>query len=182
MQSKEERKEYEKQYRAEHKEKIKKQIKEWQEINKEKIRKKRLKYLSNNKEHVILKTKEYRNKNKEKIKLKSKKYCDNNKEKINLKTKEYRMNNKEKSKTYILKRRYNITLEEYNKLFNKQNGKCAICGKHQSELKKILSVDHNHETGKIRGLLCYNCNNGLGCFKDNKNILKSAENYLNEND
>ncbi|HEX4851715.1 MAG TPA: endonuclease VII domain-containing protein, partial [Puia sp.] len=53
---------------------------------------------------------------------------------------------------------YGVTPEKYNELFEFQRGRCAICGKHQSELKRKLFVDHNHETGKVRGLLCFKCN------------------------
>lgn len=92
---------------------------------------------------------------------------------------------KVKAKQYYierdLKKRFGITIEEYNEMFNKQNGICLICGKHQSEIKKRFAVDHNHETGKIRGLLCGKCNPLLGYADDNINILLSAINYLNNN-
>lgn len=77
-----------------------------------------------------------------------------------------------------LKKRYGITLEQYELLFAKQNQCCAICKKHQSEFDTSLAVDHCHLTGKVRGLLCYNCNMGLGRFKDNINYLKEAILYL----
>lgn len=76
------------------------------------------------------------------------------------------------------RRKYGITEEEYNDIFNKQNGCCAICGTHQSELSRPLGVDHDHETGEIRGLLCYKCNTGLGMFRDNTKILEIAIGYL----
>ena len=71
-----------------------------------------------------------------------------------------------------------VTIEDYKKFFYNQNGRCAICGKVND--KKRLSFDHNHITMKIRGLLCVNCNLGLGCFKDNKKLLISAIKYLEE--
>jgi len=74
----------------------------------------------------------------------------------------------------------NITYQEYNDLLNKQEGKCAICKKHYSEvIQSVLQVDHNHSTGKIRSLLCGSCNMGLGFFKENQQILKQAIEYLN---
>ena len=94
----------------------------------------------------------------------------------------YRIDHKEEGKKYNLKRKYNITEKQWDELYNKQNGCCAICKKPESELKKILGVDHNHKTGKVRGLLCDNCNKGLGCFKDDKDIINNASNYLKEND
>ncbi|MBU2051427.1 MAG: endonuclease VII domain-containing protein [Gammaproteobacteria bacterium] len=68
----------------------------------------------------------------------------------------------EKNRRNTVLKRGGITLEEYNQMFAKQNGCCAICGKHQSELKNRLAIDHNHETGEIRGLLCTSCNITLG--------------------
>ena len=80
-----------------------------------------------------------------------------------------------------LKRYFGITIEEYNQMFNAQNGCCAICRKHQSEFKRNLAVDHCHLTGQIRGLLCGECNTGLGKFKDNLELLDKAKEYLKNN-
>lgn len=81
-----------------------------------------------------------------------------------------------------LKKRYNITIEEYDQIFQKQNGVCAICRKeevieNQYGIKR-LCVDHSHKTGKVRGLLCHNCNAMLGHAKDNYVILINAVYYL----
>jgi hypothetical protein len=62
------------------------------------------------------------------------------------------------NKNKYLKANYNITLPEYNRMFLEQAGCCAICGIHQSKLKRALSVDHCHTTGKVRQLLCGHCN------------------------
>lgn len=86
-----------------------------------------------------------------------------------------------------LKNYYNISPEEYLALIEKQNNLCAIC--HNPEISKgknsnktrVLSVDHCHETGKVRGLLCNKCNHMLGQAKDDIEILKSAIDYLNTN-
>ena len=80
-----------------------------------------------------------------------------------------------------LKYEYNITLDEYNNLLKKQNDKCSICGKSSKENKKRLAIDHNHTTGKIRGLLCSSCNQGLGKFYDNVEFLENAIKYLQFN-
>lgn len=77
-----------------------------------------------------------------------------------------------------LKRKYGISKEEYDLLYDKQKGCCAICGRHQSELKVALCVDHDHATGKIRGLLCKNCNLLLGYAEDSRGVLIKAMQYL----
>lgn len=77
-----------------------------------------------------------------------------------------------------LKHSYSISIEGYKAIFDGQNGKCAICGIDHSEVFRSLNVDHCHATGKIRGLLCGNCNNGLGRFKDSAKFLQSALAYL----
>jgi hypothetical protein len=75
-------------------------------------------------------------------------------------------------------KRYGITEDDYNLMFQKQQGCCAICNSHQSNFKRALAVDHCHETGKVRGLLCTNCNVGLGNFKDSLTSLSNAMVYL----
>ncbi len=76
-------------------------------------------------------------------------------------------------------KKYGITIDQYEDLLIKQNGVCAIC--HQTcKTGTRLAVDHNHITGKIRGLLCTNCNRGIGMFQENILILKSAIQYLNK--
>lgn len=62
----------------------------------------------------------------------------------------------------LLIKRYNISNKEYNELFEKQTGCCLICDRHQNNFKIRLAVDHNHKTGKVRGLLCSKCNTTLG--------------------
>ena len=76
------------------------------------------------------------------------------------------------------KYKYGISIEEYDSMYIKQGGRCAICGKHQSEVKHRLCVDHSHKTNNIRGLLCKRCNTGLGMFSDKQNILTNAIRYL----
>lgn len=76
-----------------------------------------------------------------------------------------------------LRTNYNITIEDYNELFQKQNGCCDLCGIHQSELDRRLAVDHNHETGKVRGLLCIVCNRNLVGVENTKFKI-AAEKYL----
>lgn len=85
-------------------------------------------------------------------------------------------------RTGRLWRRYGILIsrEDYAKRIDLQDGKCLICDKPQ--LEKALAVDHNHSTGKIRGLLCSNCNSGLGLFLNNPSLLRKAADYLELHD
>lgn len=76
---------------------------------------------------------------------------------------------------------FGLTVEEYESLIQKQGNKCAICNKHQSQLKKLLSIDHNHKTGKVRGLLCGNCNRGIGFLEDSPAIMRKAVDYVIQN-
>lgn len=89
---------------------------------------------------------------------------------------------REDYKNYIksrnLKRDFGITLDYYNILFEKQKGLCLICNCPQSSDNRSLCVDHNHETGEVRGLLCDKCNRGLGLFCEDINILNKAIKYL----
>jgi len=77
-----------------------------------------------------------------------------------------------------LKRNYNLTVDDYNKMFEEQHGCCAICGVHQMNLNRRLAVDHSHESGLVRGLLCFKCNAALGLFNDSEKLLKKAITYL----
>lgn len=79
-----------------------------------------------------------------------------------------------------LKKRYGITPEYYDEMLKSQYRSCAICGRHENEFTRRLHVDHNHSTGKVRGLLCTNCNTMLGKSFDNIDILIKAVKYLNE--
>ncbi len=81
-------------------------------------------------------------------------------------------------KDHHLRRNYGMTLEDFNRMVIEQNGCCLICKKHQSELTNSLNVDHCHITGKVRGLLCGNCNAGIGNLKDSIGLLVSAIEYL----
>jgi hypothetical protein len=120
----------------------------------------------NNKEKVVESSKKSNKKNKEKCKERARRYAKSEACKIYRKTK----------KPYLS--RYGITLSDYNKMFEQQEGKCIGCTRHQSELESSLCVDHCHVTGKVRGLLCTDCNKALGLVRDNTSILKRLINYL----
>jgi hypothetical protein len=100
--------------------------------------------------------------------------------------KKYRDNNKDKRKNVMLKLRFNLTLEEYNLMLDAQGGVCKICGmpettrKNNSDEVRMLCVDHDHNTGKVRGLLCNKCNRSLGHYEATKPRAEEFEKYLEE--
>jgi hypothetical protein len=110
-------------------------------------------------------------------------YC---KECLREANREWKKKNPSQAKEHALKQRHNITLKDRDKILNNQGGKCAICKRFEDDLKSPLHVDHDHNCcsgekscGKcIRGLLCYDCNRGLGAFKDSDLLLKNAQVYL----
>jgi hypothetical protein len=78
-----------------------------------------------------------------------------------------------------LKRQYGITVDEYDRLLESQDGKCAICASDSpGKRTKHFHVDHCHKTGSVRGLLCHKCNRAIGLFDDNPNLLTQASAYL----
>jgi hypothetical protein len=86
--------------------------------------------------------------------------------------------NPERTRNNDLKRNYGITLQEHQEMYKNQNGVCAICkGEGDGKWKK-LCVDHDHKTGKVRQLLCRNCNMVLGQVGDNANLLEEMIKYL----
>jgi hypothetical protein len=194
-------KEQRREYTIRNKEHIMEKTIEWRNKNRELIAKYRKEYRINHKEQEIKRQKEYgiknreliierRNKNRELYnERRRKKYAENPEHRRN-KNKESRLRRKEQIKRYghmyykekaknvDLKHKFGITLEEYNKILIKQDNKCMICGENQDKFSKSFAVDHDHNTGKIGGLLCHNCNLILGHAKENIEILRKAVVYL----
>lgn len=91
-------------------------------------------------------------------------------------------NNPEEARRYSLKRNFGMTLSDYKDKLDEQNQVCAICG-HQETYKRYgkvcsLAVDHCHDTGQIRGLLCQSCNTTIGKMNDDPEMLEKAAAYL----
>ena len=97
-------------------------------------------------------------------------YKDPAKEKARRKTVHHRAVQKNRD----LKRAYGITLLDYENMYRDQLGRCAIC----NDFKVVLNVDHCHQTGEVRALLCNSCNGGMGLFKDDIIKLRRAADYL----
>jgi hypothetical protein len=77
-------------------------------------------------------------------------------------------------RNYHLRRRYGITVDDFDAMFAEQGGLCAICREAKAE-----HVDHDHANGRVRGLLCFNCNGALGQFRDRPELMLQAIAYLN---
>ena len=135
------------------------------------------KWRESHKKELAAYAKKYRDTHPEEVAARAKKHRENNKEKLSAKAKVRRDANKESNKSYQLQHLYNITLEDKQQMIQDQQGLCASCGNILSEGKKI-HVDHNHQTGCIRGILCQACNNGLGYFKDDPKLTNAATIYL----
>jgi hypothetical protein len=127
---------------------------------------------ANNRDRVVEGRKNYYQKNKEALKQKHKKY-----------DKEYRARNKdryyEKSWEKSIKANYGISKEVYERMLTSQNNCCAVCKSDiPGTFQKRFAVDHDHVTGRVRGLLCMWCNTALGKFKDDEALLLAAVDYL----
>jgi hypothetical protein len=185
----EEKKEKRKQYCREYYQKNK-------EAKKERDKKNAPKYVEKRKEYL----KKYYEENREKLAEQSKKRYLRRKEKILEKRKEYlkslppeeaerrrqhkirygrEMRSKGKFRPHTWKKLgIDLTLEKFKEIGDSQGWCCKICGISQDNLGHSLHVDHDHNTLKIRGLLCSQCNTGIGLLKENVEILKSAIFYL----
>ena len=126
-------------------------------------------------------TTEWAKKNPEINRARALKYYYNNREQSIAKVRKWQANNKErdsltKFKAH-LKRTYNLSYEEYSRMFAEQEGKCAICHNYSD---RRLDVDHNHTTNQIRQLLCSNCNTTIGLVDENIVILENIISYLKQ--
>ena len=96
----------------------------------------------------------------------------------------HRLRHPEKGAEYNAKHKYGITQDEYERLFAEQDGRCAICREAETtkdrtgRVRARLSIDHDHETGRIRGLLCHHCNAALGHAKESEYRLRDMAAYL----
>lgn len=163
---KEEKKDYDRAYREKNREKKRANARAW--------------YLRN-RETLIAKAVANNRKNPEQRLKSLRKYATVHREKIAAKTRAWYQANKalalERARDAGLKKRYGISQKRYLELLTNQGGKCAICGT-SVMTKKHPPVDHCHKTGKVREILCYRCNTGLGQFLDSPELLLKAHQYL----
>lgn len=131
---------------------------------------KRRKHYEENKDVYLLRSRSYNENNKEKIKQSRRQYYENNKIRF--------LESGWKRKGILNENSLPFTKEDFDKLFLLSNKSCQICKTTKPNHKKGFVVDHCHETGLARGILCAHCNASLGGFKDDISILKSAIEYL----
>jgi hypothetical protein len=144
------------------------------------------KYYKENRERLRQEQKNRYEANKERYLQTQKVWWDKNKDRIN----KERSGNKKKytydSWSARLRRVYGITPDDYFEMLDNQSSKCLICNTDdpgpigRGSLSRVFAVDHCHETGKVRGLLCHKCNMGLGLFRDDPDLLHKAINYLED--
>ena len=102
-------------------------------------------------------------------------------EKNKTRLQEKQLKNHEERWSYRIFKNFGINNEQYYEMEKNQKYKCAICGTTEpGGQNKKWCIDHDHETGKVRGLLCYYCNVGLGHFKDDRQFLEEAIKYLDK--
>lgn len=135
------------------------------------------------------KTAAWRKANKDRIKEYNQQWRSENKEHVQQYAKaygaEYQKRDETQQATWVrnLWRNYRMTPECFNRLWAEQDGKCLVCEvslEPRGRTSNAACVDHNHDTGEVRGLLCRGCNHGIGCLKDDPKVLEAAARYLRE--
>lgn len=124
--------------------------------------------------------KEWKRLNPDKVRATARRYYERHKEQRHAKAKQWRVNNRDKVRVnnHIYKlRAYGLTVEQYDQMMQDQGGGCAICGLKEKRGTR-LHVDHVHDTGKVRGLLCTNHNVAIGMLQDNVELIKRVIAYI----
>jgi hypothetical protein len=179
------RSEYNKEYYSKDPERHRQRAKKWYDENKEKIDREKKRaysraYYAENKDTWNRRTREQQDAYN---KVRRERYANDPEYRERQKDQSRNRPNKEEKKRHQhLKELYGLTHDQYTEKLASQNGVCAICGNgHSGRLNaKHLSVDHDHDTGMVRGLLCSKCNMGIGYFKENHEILQKAIDYLDK--
>lgn len=159
------RREYNAAYTAINREKLSAYHKEHYVANREKKRERNRQYSIQNKWSISAKKAEYHAANRD-VRL--------------AKSKEYYASNVDKFRTYGRSRRYGLDQSEFDAIFSRQNGRCAVCGVSLEPNGRHTHIDHCHTSGKVRGILCHHCNAALGYAKDNPETLRRAAKYIED--
>lgn len=175
--TKEQRRKISRQWYHDNKDRAKARHHKWYSENKEYISQKGKEYYQNNKEKILAYGLEWSRKNIDKRKEQYERWRD--KDPIRKLKAEIRQRPKEQRKRNSrLKDKFNMTIVEWEALFNEQGNVCAICKGTDPGSKAGWNTDHCHKSGKFRFILCCHCNRGLGAFKDNPELLRRAADML----
>lgn len=107
-------------------------------------------------------------------------YRKKNNDVIKKRRREKKEKNPNIDRDWWYRKTYGIDIDTYNRMFIEQGGLCKCCGRHQSEFKKSLCVDHHHSTGIVRGLLCIQCNSAIGYVREDASVLRRMIDYIGE--
>ena len=136
-------------------------------------------YSANHKKEIAAYNRLYREKNFVEIAKKNKAWQKENRAYLREYYKKYNYNRRAQARDWRLRQNYGISLQEYNDILEAQGGVCAICGKTPEEHGRALCIDHNHHTGKIRGVVCTYCNHKrIGALFDNKQVWAGMMKYI----
>lgn len=114
----------------------------------------------------------------ESTKIRRKEIYRKNIEHIKKRDREHYYKTRDRHRELHISKRYGISVERYREMFKVQKSLCAICGESETVKNKVLSVDHNHKTGEVRGLLCGHCNRALGYLREDISLLPKIQKYL----
>jgi hypothetical protein len=170
-------------------------VREWKQKNPDKVReqqsrkfakdpiKSRAKNASQFQKHKVKRYvafKKWNLENPDKVRAYSAGWKDRNREKVAISSSEYRgrSTTRDRARLRHILNKYGMTGEQWNDLYDRQGGVCAICGKPDGHRKRRLVVDHCHTTGRVRGLLCISCNAALGFLGDTLESVKMVLDYL----
>lgn len=163
-----------------------KNIEKLREKSREYEKTKRIRPENHYEDYVKKKSREWRQKNSDLVNKRVREYRKNNTEKYLNYDRNWRANNLMRARELDVVKKHDITYEEYKFMFEKQDGKCYICNKEETKKSRTsgqicrLAIDHNHDTGKIRKLLCHNCNIVVGHCKESIEFLERTIDYLKE--
>lgn len=151
----------------------------WRKKNPARVAALARRYNQKNKEAVAARKQDYAVRNRAKVNATKRDWERRNPEKLSIQRARYRINNLDAVRNNSLRWHYSITLESYNAVLAAQGGVCAICRTHKRTTRSgRLFVDHNHQTGEVRALLCHGCNMALGFLCDNADMLRRSAAYL----
>ncbi len=153
---------YRKNYYLANRERLLQLGREWKKANKERIKRNNAAYNARNKERLNEQKRKYYKENLEEKRAYHRKYRENNREKFAAANLKHRRLHPERLRLSRMKKKYGLQAGEFQSMYETQNGKCRICKEEVELWNRSTHVDHDHKTGKIRGILCENCNKMLG--------------------